>query len=183
MPVTLADATFRTLSDLVAEAQAAGPTWELAAPSAYLVVFLPAGTDTAPLATDSDSTRLAISPTALPGSTTAVIPLRSGQVFATKGPISLGRSSVCDVVLSLSALSKVHAFFAELTPAVWTIEDLGSKNGTLLNGAPLAPKKPAELPDGAELKLGDVEATFWLRATLSQEIRRQAPLDPREGGP
>ena len=36
------------------------------------------------------------------------------------------------------------------------VEDLGSTNGTLLNGVPLKPYRPASLNDGDQLQLGQL---------------------------
>ena len=49
----------------------------------------------------------------------------------------VGRSSKADLVLSDRFLSRQHARFYREGDA-WMVEDLGSRNTTLLNGRPLA---------------------------------------------
>ena len=62
--------------------------------------------------------------------------------------ITLGRSSACELCYPDDAgLSRQHMAFV-LTGGIWHAEDLGSKNGTLLNGqrlearTPLSPRRP-----------------------------------------
>lgn len=49
------------------------------------------------------------------------------------GEVTLGRSTACNVVLDSAAVSKVHARL-ERRPTQLVIEDLGSSNGTFVNG-------------------------------------------------
>ncbi len=64
----------------------------------------------------------------------------------------VGRSSKADLVLSDRFLSRQHArFFREGDG--WVVEDLGSRNTTLLNGRPLA--TPARLSTGDLVKLSE----------------------------
>ena len=42
----------------------------------------------------------------------------------------------------------------------WTITDLGSTNGTQVNGQRLPPNQPLVLQPGARVRLGDVECIF-----------------------
>lgn len=70
-----------------------------------------------------------------------------------KGPVTVGRAD--DVTLSLKepSLSRRHALF-ELGAHGWTVQDLGSRNGTLLNGHPVT--TPKNLRMGDTLQLGQV---------------------------
>lgn len=43
---------------------------------------------------------------------------------------------------------------------VYTLTDLGSTNGTRLNGAPIAPQQPQRLRSGDKIKIGEVEMEF-----------------------
>ena len=58
-------------------------------------------------------------------------------------------------------VSREHACIFRRGHAV-EVEDLGSTNGTLLNGSRLAPYQPASLNDGDQLQLGNllVEVSF-----------------------
>jgi serine/threonine protein kinase len=62
----------------------------------------------------------------------------------------IGRSPECDLVIKVSEISKRHCRIL-LTPDQAVVEDLGSSNGTLVNGEPVS---RAQLHDGDELDLG-----------------------------
>jgi serine phosphatase RsbU (regulator of sigma subunit) len=66
--------------------------------------------------------------------------------------VVVGRSSKADLVLSDRFLSRQHARFYREGDA-WMIEDLGSRNTTLLNGRPLA--VPARVTAGDLVKLSE----------------------------
>jgi serine phosphatase RsbU (regulator of sigma subunit) len=66
--------------------------------------------------------------------------------------LTVGRSSKADLVLSDRFLSRQHARFYRDGDA-WVVEDLGSRNTTLLNGRPLA--TPARLSPGDLVKLSE----------------------------
>jgi hypothetical protein len=62
----------------------------------------------------------------------------------------IGRDSDCDVALSDDSVSRRHARLVSRDGA-WIIQDLGSTNGTLLNGEPVG---RCELRPGDRLQLG-----------------------------
>ncbi len=66
--------------------------------------------------------------------------------------VVVGRSSKADLVLSDRFLSRQHARFYREADA-WMVEDLGSRNTTLLNGRPLA--APAKVGPGDLVKLSE----------------------------
>ena len=55
-------------------------------------------------------------------------------LFKNKSVLIIGRSSACDVVLSHQAISKSHASIEKKTNGQFYLKDLGSLNGTFLNG-------------------------------------------------
>jgi pSer/pThr/pTyr-binding forkhead associated (FHA) protein len=71
---------------------------------------------------------------------------------ATDGPVTLGRSRDCDCVLAEPSVSRRHA---ELRRAGehWRLRDLGSRNGTRVNGVRLLDE--AEVCPGDRVSFGD----------------------------
>ena len=60
------------------------------------------------------------------------------------------------------AISRHHARLARAADGAWTIADLGSANGTLLNDQPLAPQTPTPLHDGDRIAIGGTLLTVGL---------------------
>jgi pSer/pThr/pTyr-binding forkhead associated (FHA) protein len=72
-------------------------------------------------------------------------------------PVLIGRSSDCDVVLRNHTVSRRHAQIRNEGER-WIVEDLGSRNGTGVNGQPLA--GPRELSEGDFLTFGMIGMRF-----------------------
>jgi hypothetical protein len=72
---------------------------------------------------------------------------------------TIGRSRGCDVVLEDIAISRRHA---EIRPGPdgWTLADLGSTNGVLVNGR--AVRGPQPLHPGDRIEMGSTEIVFEL---------------------
>jgi FHA domain len=80
--------------------------------------------------------------------------LRADERFDLIGGLSIGRSKDADVQIDDRYASGIHArVFARRDR--YFVEDMGSTNGTLLNGATL--KGEAELIDGDTVQIGDTE--------------------------
>jgi DNA-binding winged helix-turn-helix (wHTH) protein len=92
----------------------------------------------------------------------------SRELVLTPGENLLGRSTECQVSLGSSTVSRHHARI-QLSEGRAMLEDLGSKNGTLLNGTKI--DQAVALRDGDEIRLGSVELTFrshsGFRSTLT----------------
>ena len=69
----------------------------------------------------------------------------------------VGRSRDCDIVLTDSNVSRRHAEIS-LRDGSWSIADLGSTNGTYLNGESLDGPQP--LHPGDRIRIGDNEFSF-----------------------
>ncbi len=83
--------------------------------------------------------------------------LRAGAAYDCSSGVLLGRASDADIVLEDQFSSSHHARLVPHGDAV-VLEDLGSTNGTYLNGAPLSGPHP--LHDGDRIRIGDSEFTF-----------------------
>ncbi|MGI8679481.1 MAG: FHA domain-containing protein, partial [Jatrophihabitans sp.] len=74
---------------------------------------------------------------------------QAGQVVALgRGPLSIGRAPGCDVVLDDDRASRMHASL-DVARSTLLLRDLGSTNGTTVDGAPV----PAS---GAEVRLDEI---------------------------
>jgi len=92
-------------------------------------------------------------PAPAPTGAIVVVGPHSGLTFDLGDGLTIGRKG-CDVVLSEDReLSRSHARF-HYTPERATVEDLGSTNGTVLNGRKLAPHQPVEVHVGDVIELG-----------------------------
>lgn len=61
---------------------------------------------------------------------------RRGETFTLDDEVTVGRGGGCGIVLDDSFVSQVHARVFRRDGDVY-VEDLGSRNGTLLNGRPV----------------------------------------------
>ncbi len=79
----------------------------------------------------------------------------AGNRWPVRGePITLGRAQDCDIVLPERQISRYHARI-EQDEAGFIIRDLGSKNGTFVNGE-VVRDQPYRLRDGDEIELAHV---------------------------
>ena len=86
--------------------------------------------------------------------------LNPGERFDLFGGLSIGRSTDADVRIDDRFASGIHARLYS-RGASYYVEDLGSTNGTFLNGARLSGE--GELSDLDEVKIGDTELRFELQ--------------------
>ena len=76
-------------------------------------------------------------------------------------PATIGRSPDSDVAINDPRVSRSHARI-DFAGGRFVLEDLGSTNGTTLNGEPLS--APAALTDGDAISLAGVRAEFQVNA-------------------
>jgi hypothetical protein len=81
-------------------------------------------------------------------------PLQTGDVVDLRAHATLGRASDNHVVLVDTYVSSYHARL-DRRDGEWWLTDLGSRNGTLLNGVPITKSVP--LADGDVIGVGQVE--------------------------
>ncbi len=76
------------------------------------------------------------------------------------GGAIIGRSRECDIVLADANVSRRHAEMLPAAAGTWTIADLGSTNGVLVNGHRI--DGTAQLQAGDRIALGTAAITFEL---------------------
>ena len=78
-------------------------------------------------------------------------PAQGKIVNIAKHPISIGRASVCDLVLDDDFISSKHARITNQAEG-YLVEDLGSTNGTWVEGEKLT--QPVMIKPGVRIKIG-----------------------------
>jgi DNA-binding winged helix-turn-helix (wHTH) protein len=81
---------------------------------------------------------------------------QSQEVKLPVGETVLGRGPDVGILLQDDSVSRRHA--RVLVDGEARVEDLGSKNGTFVNGVRV--RDPRQLTDGDQIQIGDVTATF-----------------------
>jgi adenylate cyclase len=80
------------------------------------------------------------------------------ELARRKQSMLIGRdASQCDVVLLNTSVSRCHARLSVSSDNILQIEDVGSSNGTAINGTRIAPWLAHPLEPGSTVKLGDIE--------------------------
>jgi pSer/pThr/pTyr-binding forkhead associated (FHA) protein len=93
--------------------------------------------------------------------------------------MTVGSHQSNDVVVDSDGVSRVHAVF-ERFGDTWTVRDLGSRNGTFVNGARIIGEQA--LHSGDEILLGRLRLLFHgpARGAETAAIAQPPPLTPRE---
>ncbi|MCP4898085.1 MAG: FHA domain-containing protein [bacterium] len=87
------------------------------------------------------------------------------------GRVTVGRTSINDIVLDGESISKFHAFFKIELGGSYSLCDPGSTNGTRVNGLPLEKDSPYPLKGGETITFGDsYEGTFHNPASLFRHL-------------
>lgn len=81
------------------------------------------------------------------------------EYYVIDGDITLGRSSRNDIVIKDKFVSKNHLKIIDDNQAYF-IEDLGSANGTFLNGAKIEPNEVIELQNNDKIGVGFIQFIF-----------------------
>jgi predicted component of type VI protein secretion system len=95
------------------------------------------------------------------------------------GPLTIGRSPECQVSVKDILLSRRHCRI-EQVDGRWYVEDLGSKNGTVINGETVMRHA---LQDGQTIRIGRTKATFFagdIAGAPAAPPKRERPADPVE---
>jgi pSer/pThr/pTyr-binding forkhead associated (FHA) protein len=76
----------------------------------------------------------------------------------TTGKVVVGRSRECDVRLDDGNVSRRHFELVHEGPSTWFVVDLGSTNGTEVNGRKV--QRRTQLDDGDRITIGGTELVF-----------------------
>lgn len=80
----------------------------------------------------------------------------------------IGRSKSCDVTVSLSTVSRNHAVLTRYDDGSWTITDIGSKDGTYVNGERVS---ICALQDGDTISVGGVKMKLQLITKRQEKLQ------------
>ncbi|HEX2690655.1 MAG TPA: FHA domain-containing protein [Kofleriaceae bacterium] len=100
-----------------------------------------------------------------------------GGAHAIAAPTEIGRNPDRDLVVLASSVSREHAQLTR-TETGWTVRDLGSRNGTFVDGVRCQGR--TVLPSSAVLKIGDV--AFRFLAEVRHEPTQAAVMATGGGG-
>ncbi|HLL52022.1 MAG TPA: PAS domain S-box protein, partial [Myxococcaceae bacterium] len=135
-----------------------------------------------------DTTRIGAGPLSAPSGAAAWLILTGASTPAAIGTlfrlevdeVVLGRGPEATFRIKDDGLSRRHARVSRTAEGRYMVEDLGSTNGTLLNGRPIS---AAQLCDGDRLQLGSVTVRFSTREQVDhgEELMRQALQAARVG--
>ena len=88
-----------------------------------------------------------------PGQGTSTLTLPDGRrIVLDQDKVTLGRLPECELALADSNVSRQHAEVRRGTDGTWLVADLGSTNGTKVNGARIS--GPRQFEDGDEITVG-----------------------------
>ncbi len=98
----------------------------------------------------------------------AVLHVTSGQQEGATIPlltptVTIGRetrSANWDIALQDRSVSRPHCELVKQDDGTWTITDLDSANGTMVNSTTVEPGEPHSLQDGAVITLGETKILF-----------------------
>ena len=114
----------------------------------------------------------------------AALALTAGPRYGEELPIPkpvvvVGRAAASDVVIDDDSVSAQHARL-EWDMGAWRITDLGSTNGTAVEGTKLAPNIPTPLPYGATVRVGGVKLQVREVAQADPERARAGYVAPQK---
>ena len=113
------------------------------------------------------------------GGLALVVSCKSGAVARMLHEVStftLGRGADCDIVIEDDSVSRRHARLS--FSRGWRVEDLGSRNGTVVDGRKLHAREAAPLAPGSVVRFGFATAVLQ----LAEPARLVAPNEPRGNG-
>ena len=94
------------------------------------------------------------------------------SVAVERNEFTLGRWQNCDLHLPFAGISRWHCRLFQAVTGKWAVEDLGSKNGTLLNGELVT--SPQILKNGDLIQIGSI----YMRVVLGDSPKPYQPKIP-----
>lgn len=79
---------------------------------------------------------------------------------APEPQVTLGRGDGCDILINDGTVSTQHLVFLRGAEG-WLVQDVGSRNGSTMQGAPLKAGKPTLLRSQSRLTAGSVDFSFY----------------------
>src|SRR3954469_18983550 len=99
-----------------------------------------------------------------------------GKVIPLAGPVfKIGRGDTCHLRPQSEQVSREHAEF-QVVNGIVTVRDLGSRNGTLVNGKALA--KPTTLKDRDLVQVGPLTFAVSIQDAPVPKAARARPAKP-----
>lgn len=98
------------------------------------------------------------------------------RVTIEHSPFRIGRCETSDLQIDSVQVSREHAQIYQ-RGNIWAIRDLGSTNGTRVNGKPV---RESFLSDGDILTIAETEVTFVAASVTAFQRMATQPIQPRE---
>ena len=92
-------------------------------------------------------------------------PQEGAEIAVLTPSLTIGRATrdaTWDISLQDRAVSRPHCEIKLQPDGIWTVTDMGSANGTVVNGLPVAASEPQPLQDGSVITLGETTILFRL---------------------
>ncbi len=105
---------------------------------------------------------------------------RRREIALLPGENVIGREHTAAVWINEQSVSRRHARVVVAEDGAW-LEDLGSKNGTFLEGRPV--KQPTRLEDGEEFTVGEVASPLRYHCSETTGTTRTGKTGVRRRGP
>jgi DNA-binding winged helix-turn-helix (wHTH) protein len=105
-------------------------------------------------------------------------PLAGREFPINRDAITLGRDEECDIVVPDRQISRIH-LRVQRDGLDYVLEDLGSKNGTFVNGKQVQEGQPVRLQDGDEIHVALAVQLLFVGAgaTVPLGVREESSLE------